>query len=88
MTTRDYYRLSIRISAEQKRLISRAAKSVHSRFSDFVLKSVCRASERVLAEQKPFFLNDKDYKAFQESLEGPVKYNPQLNKVLREKVPW
>jgi uncharacterized protein (DUF1778 family) len=87
MATRND-RLNIRVTAAQKRLISRAAKSAHSSLSDFVLRAVCRASEKVLVEQTILFLNEEDYIAFQEALEGPVKYNPQLNKVLKEKVPW
>ena len=50
-------RLNVRVTAAQKRLITRAAKSVHSSVSDFVLRAVCRASEQVLAEQTSFFLN-------------------------------
>jgi uncharacterized protein (DUF1778 family) len=87
MATRND-RLNIRVTAAQKRLISRAAKSAHSSISDFVLRSVCRASEKVLVEQTSFFLNEEDYIAFQEALEGPAINNPQLNKVLKEKVPW
>ena len=87
MATRND-RLNVRVTEAQKRLISRAAKSAHSSLSDFVLRAVCRASEQVLAEQTSFFLNEEDYIAFQEVLEGPAKYNPQLSKVLKEKAPW
>ena len=87
MATRND-RLNVRVTEAQKRLISRAAKSAHSSVSDFVLKAVCRASEQVLAEQTSFFLNEDDYIAFQEALERPAKYNPKLDKVLKEKAPW
>jgi uncharacterized protein (DUF1778 family) len=87
MATRND-RLNVRVTAAQKRLISRAAKSAHSSVSDFVLRAVCRASEQVLAEQTHFFLNEEDYIAFQEALAAPAAYSPELNKVLKEKAPW
>jgi len=87
MATRND-RLNVRVTDAQKRLISRAAKSTHSSVSDFVLRSVCRASEQVLMEQTTFFLNEEDYVAFQEALERPAQYNPKLNKILKEKAPW
>lgn len=87
MATRND-RLNVRVTVAQKRLISRAAKSTHSSVSDFVLREVCRASEQVLAEQTNFFLNEEDYIAFQEALVAPAAYNPELNKVLKEKAPW
>ena len=87
MATRND-RLNVRVTDAQKRLISRAAKSTHSSVSDFVLRSVCRASEQVLTEQTTFFLNEEDYVAFQKALERPAQYNPKLNKILKEKAPW
>ena len=87
MATRND-RLNVRVTEAQKRLISRAARSAHSSVSDFVLRAVCRAAEQVLAEQTSFFLNEEDYIAFQEALEGPAQHNPQLNKILKEKASW
>ena len=81
-------RLNIRATEAQKRLISRAAKMAHSSISDFVLRSACRASEQVLADQTTFFLNEEDYIAFQDALERPPQYNPILAKLLKEKSPW
>lgn len=81
-------RLSVRVTEAQKKLITRAAKSAHSSVSDFVLRSVFRASEQVLADQTTFFLNEEDYVAFQEALERPAALNPKIEKVIREKAPW
>jgi uncharacterized protein (DUF1778 family) len=81
-------RLNVRVTEAQKRLITRAAKSAHSNVSDFVLRSVCRASEQVLADQTTFFLNEKDYMAFQEALKRPAKLDPKIEKVIKEKAPW
>jgi uncharacterized protein (DUF1778 family) len=81
-------RLNMRVTEAQKKLITRAAKSAHSSVSDFVLRSVCRASEEVLADQTTFFLNEEDYMAFQEALKRPAKLNPKIEKVIKEKAPW
>jgi uncharacterized protein (DUF1778 family) len=87
MTTRSN-RLHVRITETQKRLIHQAAQSTHSSVSDFVLRSVCRAAEQSLADQTTFFLNETDYKAFQEALEKPAQYNPKLSAILTSKAPW
>ncbi len=81
-------RLNVRVTEAQKRLITRAAKSAHSNVSDFVLRSVCRASEQVLADQTTFFLKEEDYRAFQDALNRPAKLNPKIEKVMKEKAPW
>jgi uncharacterized protein (DUF1778 family) len=81
-------RLNVRVTEAQKRLITRAAKSAHTSLSDFVLRSVFRASEQVLADQTAFFLNEEDYMAFQEALKRPATLNPKIEKVIREKAPW
>jgi uncharacterized protein (DUF1778 family) len=81
-------RLNVRVTEAQKRLITRAAKSAHSNVSDFVLRSVCRASEQVLADQTTFFLNEEDYVAFQEALKRPARLNQNLEKVIKEKFSW
>jgi uncharacterized protein (DUF1778 family) len=81
-------RLNVRVTEAQKKLITRAAKSAHSSVSDFVLRSVCRASEQVLADQTTFFLDEKDYMAFQEALKRPAKLNPKIENVIKGKAPW
>jgi uncharacterized protein (DUF1778 family) len=79
--------LNLKITEAQKKLISRAAKATHSSVSDFVLRSVCYASEQALADQTIFFLDKKDYMSFQKGLESTMRYNPKLNKVLQEIAP-
>jgi uncharacterized protein (DUF1778 family) len=81
-------RLNVRVTEAQKRLITRAAKSSHSSVSDFVLRSVCRASEEVLADQTTFFLNEEDYRAFQDAMNRPARLNPKIEKVMKEKTAW
>ncbi|NOY70444.1 MAG: DUF1778 domain-containing protein [Deltaproteobacteria bacterium] len=81
-------RLNVRVTDAQKKLITRAAESTHSSVSDFVLRSACRASEQALADQTAFFLNEEDFVAFQNALEGPAQYNPKLAEILKEKAPW
>ena len=56
--------------------------------SDFMLEAACREAENVLLDQRLFLVDDKALQAFETLIDAPVKDNPALRKLLRDKAPW
>jgi len=78
-------RIDIRLPAMAKQVLQQAAAVSHKSVTEFLLHHGLNAASRTLADRQLFELNEKDWKAFQEVLDRPVKPQPRLKKLLSEK---
>ncbi|CAN2043873.1 Cytoplasmic protein [Candidatus Magnetomoraceae bacterium gMMP-1] len=81
-------RIGLRATLQQQSLIRNAAKIRHQSVTEFILQSACINAENTLLDQKIFFADDNDWKAFTDTLERPPKHKPALEKLLTEMAPW
>lgn len=81
-TTRKETRLSIRASAESKRLLERAARKENKNVSDFVLENALSAAEAIVADDSNFSLDDSQWKKFIAALDTPPRDIPALRQLL------
>lgn len=77
-------RLNIRVSEHEKDVITRAADTVNTTVSNFVLQKAYAEAQAVLAEQNQFRLPEKKWRAFCKALDAPPKDIPALRKLLTE----
>lgn len=77
-------RIHLRASERDVAKITRAAASTGVTVSAFILESASERAERMLADQREFALNAKQWRAFTEALDRPARRIPQLEKLLRE----
>ena len=80
--------LNLRIKAEERGLIDRAAKSLGKNRTDFVLDAARRAAEDALLDRTNFTATPKAYAEFLARLDAPPQPNERLRKTLRTKAPW
>jgi uncharacterized protein (DUF1778 family) len=77
-------RLSIRASAQVKKILTQAARARHTNVSQFVLQASLDAAHAVLADQTEFRLPPAQWKAFCERLDAPAKVIPALRDLFSE----
>jgi len=80
--------INIRARTTQRNLIDKAAAMLNKNRSDFMLEAACREAENVLLDQRLLLVEDKAWQAFEALIDAPVKNNPALRKLLRDKAPW
>ena len=73
-------RLQVRLDAQTKSLLRRAASYHHQRLSQFVLGTVLEEAERVIREHEVVTLSGSDWKAFYDALTNPPPPNAALRK--------
>jgi uncharacterized protein (DUF1778 family) len=76
-------RLEARVTAEQKRLIERAAALQGRTVTDFVLTSVQDAARRAIEEHHRLVLSVRDGEAFVDALLNPQPVNDRLRDTVR-----
>jgi uncharacterized protein (DUF1778 family) len=76
-------RLETRVTAEQKRLIERAAALQGRTVTDFVLTSVQDAARRAIEEHQILDLSLRDSQAFVQALIEPTPVNDRLRDTIR-----
>lgn len=76
-------RLEARVSAEQKRLIERAAALQGRSVTDFVLASVQEAALRAIEDHGRLSLSVRDSEAFVHALLSPEPVNDRLRDTVR-----
>ncbi len=77
-------RINIRVHAEIKRLLVRAAKNQHIELSEFMLRSSQAAAEIELADHTRFVLPTDKWLEFNKLLDAPPRDLPGLRKLLSE----
>jgi uncharacterized protein (DUF1778 family) len=80
--------LNIRIHAEQRGLIDRAAKTRGKNRTDFILDAACRAAEDALLDRALIAVSPKAYAEFLARLDAPAKPNERLRRTMRAPTPW
>ena len=76
-------RLEMRVTADQKVLIERAAALQGRTVTDFVLTSVQDAARRAITEHQQLNLSIQDSQAFVEALLNPKPVNDRLRETVR-----
>ena len=76
-TTREQ-RLQIRIDAQRKQLLERAADTTHQNLSAFVLQAASQRAEQVLAARTIIDQPPQASQAFSEALSQPARVNERL----------
>ena len=86
VATRDT--LNIRIKAEDRGLIDRAAEALGKTRSDFMLEAARRAAEDALLDRTFFLASPEAYEQFLARLDAPPQPNDRLRRTLATKAPW
>jgi uncharacterized protein (DUF1778 family) len=77
-------KVQLRLSAEQKATISRAAQLRQTTLSNFLLENAYSAAQQVLADEAHFALPTEKWQAFCAALDAPPRDIPALRKLLTE----
>lgn len=77
-------RLNLRLSAEDDRMLRRAAEVQHTNVSEFVIRNARLAAEHVLADRTLFSLDEERWTEFVVRLEQPPVRKPELAALLAE----
>lgn len=75
-------RLAVRISPEQRSLLSEASRAQEKTITEFVLGAATRAAEDVLADRRRFVLAEPEWAAFLAALDRPPRDLPRLRRLL------
>ncbi len=80
--------INIRALQAQRDLIDKAASILHKNRSDFMLDVACREAEKVLLDQRLFYLNESDFIDFEEALDKPLADTEKLKSLMSDPSPW
>ena len=75
-------RLDCRITAEDKRLLERAASKSGLRLTDFVVSTLVVAAEEVLREDEPIHLSREDWEQFLALLDAETTPGSRLSEAM------
>ncbi|KDC75188.1 DUF1778 domain-containing protein [Bordetella bronchiseptica] len=73
-------RLQVRLNAEAKTMLQRAASYRHKTVSQFVLTTALAEAEKVIRENEAVSLSAADWKVFYDALNAPPAPNAALRK--------
>jgi uncharacterized protein (DUF1778 family) len=77
-------RLELRVSPEEKQLLSDAATATQRTVSQFVVQSAAIAANDVLADRRSFVVSEAAWNAFAAALEREPRSLPRLANLLAE----
>ena len=80
--------LNLRIKAEERGLIDRAATLTGKTRTDFVLEAARRAAEEALLDHTVFVASPDAHAAFLARLDEPPKPNERLRRTMQAVPPW
>lgn len=80
--------LNLRIKAEDRALIDRAARLSGRTRTDFVVSAARRAAEDEILDRTLFMLGPEAYAEFLARLDAPPNPNDRLRRALRKPLPW
>ena len=80
--------LNIRIPADARALIDRAAQAGGKTRTDFILEAARRAAEEALLDRAIVSVGPEAYAAFLARLEAPAQPNERLRRSMQAPVPW
>jgi uncharacterized protein (DUF1778 family) len=76
--------LNVRVTPQQKQIITQAAHIKQTTVSNFVLEQAYEAAQDVVLEQRHFTLSAEQWKNFCAALEAAPRKYPRLRKLLTE----
>lgn len=77
-------RVQLRLTADQKAVLARAAQLRRTSLSTFMLEHAYEAAQHVLAEQVDIAMPPEEWEAFCKALDAPPRRIPALQKLLTE----
>lgn len=80
--------LNLRIPADERGLIDRAAKSSGKTRTDFILSAARRAAEEELLARSVFVVSPEAYAKFVAMLDAPPKPSKALRRTMQTTPPW
>jgi uncharacterized protein (DUF1778 family) len=80
--------LNIRIKADERGLIDRAARARGQNRTDFILEAARRAAEDALLDRTLMTVNADAYKEFVKRLDAKPRPNARLRKTMQTAAPW
>ncbi len=80
--------LNLRIKAEERSLIDRAAQARGKNRTDFILDAARRAAEEALLDQAILEVSPEAYANFLARLDAPPQPNDRLLQTMRTPAPW
>lgn len=80
--------LNLRIRAEERELIDRAAQALGKNRTEFILEASRRAAEETLLDQVLLRVGPDAFAAFQARLDAPPQPNERLLQTLQTLPPW
>jgi uncharacterized protein (DUF1778 family) len=78
----------LRIKAELRGLIDRAAQLAGKNRTDFVLDAARRAAEDTLLDRTVFSVSSRAYAEFLARLDAPPRPNDRLRRTMKDPAPW
>ena len=81
-------RFAFRLSADDRRLLEKAAALRSTTLTRFVLESSREVAERALAEQTGFLLTPEQFSAFFRALDEPPREIPALRELFERPDPY
>jgi uncharacterized protein (DUF1778 family) len=81
-------RLGLRATAEQQKVLRRAADVSHKSLTDFILDSACIAAEQTLLDQRLFMITGSQSQALLDLLDRPARANAGLKDLFSKPAPW
>lgn len=76
-------RIDLRISAELKALLARAASYSGMSLSSFLVSSASKRAKELVAERETLTLTARDWRAFLAALDKPERRRPRLEKAAK-----
>ena len=76
--------VQLRLRADQKAVLARAAQLRQTSLSNFMLEHACAAAKQVVAEQVDIVMSAAEWTAFCKALDAPPRAMPALKKLLTE----
>lgn len=80
--------LNLRIPAEERNLIDRAAASTGKTRTDFILEAARRAAEEALLDRTILAVGAEAYAEFLVRLEAPAQPNERLQRTMQVQPSW
>ena len=80
--------LNLRIKADERNLIDRAAQSLGKTRTTFILDAARHAAEEALLDRTAISIAPEAYQAFLERLDAPAKPNDRLRATMQAAAPW
>jgi len=81
-------RVDLRMTADAKRTLQRAAMVANKTLTDFLLDSGLHAAFDTLADRRTFVLDETQWAEFMALLDAPPAANPRLRQLLARKSAW